>query len=143
MVPLGFASELRGAGRTEVSKGAANFIGLRLERSAGMSNFKKLSDALQFAPEKMKKNGIFETERFFCDTYCFEPGQTQSPHTHAREDKIYYVIEGRGMFTVGEEERELGPGEIALAPAGQNHGVVNRSQQRLVTLVFVTPKPHR
>jgi quercetin dioxygenase-like cupin family protein len=107
-----------------------------------MSNFKKLSDAMQFSAEKMKKNGVFETEHFFCDTYCFEPGQSQSPHTHAREDKIYYVLEGRGVFTVGDEERELGAGEIALAPAGQNHGVANRSQQRLVTLVFVTPKPH-
>ena len=107
-----------------------------------MSNFKKLSDAMQFSTEKMKKNGVFETERFFCDTYCFEPGQIQSPHAHEREDKIYYVIKGRGMFTVGNEERELGPGEIALAPAGQNHGVANRTQERLVTLVFVTPKPH-
>jgi quercetin dioxygenase-like cupin family protein len=107
-----------------------------------MSNFKKLADAVQFSSEKMKKNGVFETERFFCDTYCFEPGQSQSRHTHAQEDKIYYVVEGRGLFTVGEEERELGPGEIALAPAGQNHGVTNRSQQRLVTLVLVTPKPH-
>ena len=106
-----------------------------------MSNFKKLADAMQFSPEKMKKNGVFETERFFCDTYCFEPGQIQSPHTHGREDKIYYVLEGRGVFTVGDEERELGPGEIALAPAGQNHGVTNNSHQRLVTLVFVTPKP--
>jgi quercetin dioxygenase-like cupin family protein len=107
-----------------------------------MSNFKKLADMLQFSSEKMKKNGVFETERFFCDTYCFEPGQAQSPHSHAREDKIYYVVEGRGMFTVGDEERELGPGEIALAPAGQNHGVVNRGPQQLVALVFVTPKPH-
>lgn len=107
-----------------------------------MSNFKTLADAMLFAPEKMKKNGVFETERFFCDTYCFEPGQEQKPHTHAHEDKVYYVLEGRGAFTVGDEERELGAGEIALAPAGQNHGVANRSQQRLVTLVFIAPKPH-
>ena len=106
-----------------------------------MSNFKKLSDALKFSSEKMKKNGIFETDRFFCDTYCFEPAQEQSSHSHAGQDKVYYVLEGKGVFTVGDEEEELGPGEIALAPAGQNHGVVNRSQQRLVTLVFVTPKP--
>ena len=106
-----------------------------------MSNFKKLADAMQFSAEKMKKNGIFETERFFCDTYCFEPGQSQSPHSHAKEDKVYYVVEGRGSFTVGEEEREVGAGEIVLAPAGQSHGVANRSQQRLVALVFVMPKP--
>lgn len=107
-----------------------------------MSNFKKLTDAMSFSAEKMKKNGVFETERFFCDTYCFEPGQEQKPHTHADEDKVYYVLEGHGSFTVGSEQRELGAGEIALAPAGQSHGVANHSQSRLVTLVFVTPKPH-
>ncbi len=106
-----------------------------------MSHFKRLSDAIQFSKEKMKKNGVFETDRFFCDLYCFEPGQEQSPHTHGGQDKIYYVVEGKGTFKVGEEERELGAGEIVLAPAGQNHGVANRSEQRLVTLVFVTPKP--
>jgi len=68
-----------------------------------MSNFKKLADAMSFSTEKMRKNGIFETERFFCDTYCFEPGQEQKPHTHADEDKIYYVLEGRGSFSVGSE----------------------------------------
>jgi quercetin dioxygenase-like cupin family protein len=35
----------------------------------------------------------------------------------------------------------LGGGEIVLAPAGENHGVANQSQQRLSVLVFVTPKP--
>ena len=107
-----------------------------------MSNFKKLADTMRFSPDKMKKNGVFETERFFCDTYCFEPGQEQSPHAHAGEDKIYLVLEGKGWFTVGAEQRELGPGEVALAPAGQHHGVEHRSTERLVTLVFVTPKPH-
>jgi mannose-6-phosphate isomerase-like protein (cupin superfamily) len=107
-----------------------------------MSHFKKLSDFVQFSPEKMKKNGVFETERFLCDTYCFEPGQEQSPHTHDGQDKVYCVLEGQGLFKVGDEERELGPGEVALAPAGQSHGVFNRGQQRLVALVFVAPKPH-
>jgi len=107
-----------------------------------MSNFKTLSDAMQFSAEKMKKNGVFETDRFFCDTYCFEPGQEQTPHSHSDQDKVYYVLQGKGVFKVGDDERELVPGDIALAPAGENHGVFNRSQQRLVTLVFVTPKPH-
>ncbi|HWP24511.1 MAG TPA: cupin domain-containing protein [Candidatus Binatia bacterium] len=107
-----------------------------------MSRFKKLSELIQFSPDKMKKNGIFETDRFFCDLYCFEPGQEQSPHTHGGQDKVYYVLEGRGVFKIGNEERELGPGEAALAAAGENHGVFNRGQRRLVTLVFVTPKPH-
>lgn len=106
-----------------------------------MEPFKKIAEARQFAAEKMKKNMLFGTERFVCDLYCFEPGQEQSPHTHDGQDKVYYVVEGRGMFRIGAEEKELGPGEIALAASGQNHGVANRSGQRLVIVVFVTPKP--
>src|SRR5437879_12005974 len=106
-----------------------------------MSHFKKLADLKQFSPEKMKKNGVFETDRFFCDTYCFEPGQEQSPHTHGGEDKIYYVLEGHGVFKIGDEERELGAGEIALAPAGAHHGGCNRNRQRPVTPVFVGTIP--
>ena len=106
-----------------------------------MDNFKKIADAKQFTPDKMKKNMLFGTDRFVCDVYCFEPGQTQAPHTHDGQDKVYYVVEGRGSFQVGDEERTAGSGEIVLAPSGQKHGVSNKTQERLVTLVFVTPKP--
>jgi quercetin dioxygenase-like cupin family protein len=106
-----------------------------------MESFKKISDAMQFSAEKMKKNGIFETERFFCDLYCFEPGQTQPAHTHEGSDKVYYVVKGKGLFQVGGEERQLGEGEIAMAPSGQKHGVTNNGAERLVVLVYMAPKP--
>jgi len=103
--------------------------------------FKKLSDAMQFSADKMKKNGIFETDRFFCDVYCFEPGQVQATHVHEGADKVYYVLKGKGFFQVGDEERELGEGEIAMAASGQKHGVTNRSNERLTVLVYMAPKP--
>ena len=106
-----------------------------------MENFKKLADAMQFSSEKMKKNGIFETERFFCDLYCFEPGQVQAPHAHQGSDKVYYVVKGKGSFQVGEEEKELGEGDIAIAESGQKHGVTNCGDGRLVVLVYMAPKP--
>ena|SRR5438552_2019173 len=106
-----------------------------------MSSFKKVSDAIQFSSDKMKKNGIFETDKFFCDVYCFEPGQEQASHAHQGSDKVYYVLKGKGVFEVGEEKRELGEGEIVLAGSGQKHGVTNRSNERLVVLVYMAPKP--
>ena len=45
-----------------------------------------------FNEQKMQKVNLFETERMFCDLYCFEPGQEQKTHTHAGADKIYYVL---------------------------------------------------
>lgn len=108
-----------------------------------MERFKQISEAIAFAQDKMKKNGLFETERMFCDLYCFEPGQAQSPHTHAGSDKLYFVVKGKGVFEIGEEGRELGEGEIALAPSGEKHGVSNPGPGQLVLLVFMAPKPAR
>ena len=101
----------------------------------------KLADAVEFNPEKLKKVGLFDTDNFFCDIYCFEPGQSQKVHSHDESDKVYYIVDGRGMITVGSEEKELGPDEITIAPAGEDHGVVNHTQDKLVMLVFMAPKP--
>jgi quercetin dioxygenase-like cupin family protein len=106
-----------------------------------MDKFKSISEATQFSSDKMKKNGLFETDRMFCDLYCFEPGQSQAPHTHEGSDKIYFVVKGRGRFQVGEEERELKEQEVAIAPSGQRHGVTNPGPERLMLLVFMAPKP--
>jgi quercetin dioxygenase-like cupin family protein len=100
-----------------------------------------LTDHQQFSGEKMKKNNLFQTPRFFCDVYCFEPGQGQKGHVHREQDKIYLVLEGQGTFRVGAEERMLGPGEGTIAPAGEEHGVVNHTDQGLKVLVFVAPNP--
>ena len=36
-----------------------------------------LADFQTFSAEKMKKHSVFQTPRFFCDVYCFDPGQEQ------------------------------------------------------------------
>lgn len=101
----------------------------------------QLSEYQQFSLDKMKKNNIFETPRFFCDVYCFEPGQEQKGHIHGEQDKVYLVLEGQGTFQVGTEKRVLGPGQGTMASAGEEHGVKNNSGQRLKVLVFVAPNP--
>jgi quercetin dioxygenase-like cupin family protein len=97
--------------------------------------------ARRFDAAKMQKLNLFETERFFCDVYCLEPGQAQKQHAHAGNDKIYGVLEGTVVAQVAGEERELQVGEAVLIPAGDEHGVVNRSQNRAALLVFMAPHP--
>ncbi len=98
-----------------------------------------LADFQTFSAEKMKKHSVFQTPRFFCDVYCFDPGQEQKGHVHAEQDKVYLVLEGQGTFRVGEQEQVLGPGQGTMAPAGEEHGVLNRSGSRLRVLVFMAP----
>lgn len=106
-----------------------------------MEVFKKVPSYVAFAAEKMKKVNLFDTERMFCDVYCFEPGQEQTPHAHQGSDKVYYVLQGKGLVCIGQEEKELGEGAIALAPSGSEHSVKNPGPDRLVLLVFMAPKP--
>lgn len=100
-----------------------------------------LSEHQQFSAEKMKKNNLFQTERLFCDVYCFEPGQEQKGHIHGEQDKVYLVLEGQGTFQVGAERQVLAAGQGTMAPAGEEHGVKNHTDQRLKVLVFVAPNP--
>lgn len=104
---------------------------------------KNLKLERRFSRDKMQKVNLFETERMFTDIYCLEPGQEQKRHAHHGADKIYVVLEGAGRFHIGDDERDLGPDEIVIAPSDVEHGVRNESQHRLVLLVFMAPNPNK
>ena len=106
-----------------------------------MEIFQRVADAFQFSAEKMKKNALFASDRFFCDVYTFEPGQNQTGHRHAGSDKIYYVLEGMGDFRVDAESRRLEAGAVVFCPAGSEHAVANPGPGRLALLVFMAPPP--
>jgi mannose-6-phosphate isomerase-like protein (cupin superfamily) len=106
-----------------------------------MSHFADATAAAQFAADKMKKNNLFTTERMFCDVYCFEPGQEQTPHAHAGSDKVYFVVDGTARIRIGDDERDAPAGTAALAPASLPHAIRNPGPGRLRVLVFMAPKP--
>jgi quercetin dioxygenase-like cupin family protein len=96
----------------------------------------------RFAAEKMQKVSLFETAHMFCDTYCLEPSQSQKPHDHPGATKFYYVVEGTAQFTIGGREQTHGPGGLAWAGPGEEHGVTNATDERLVLLVAMAPNPN-
>ncbi|MBA3636351.1 MAG: cupin domain-containing protein [Rubrobacteraceae bacterium] len=100
-----------------------------------------VSDAVAFSEEKMKKSALFDSPHLFYDAYCLLPGQSQKVHAHEGSDKVYYVLRGTGRFTVGEEERDLGEGNAVIARAGDPHGVSNETQDDLIILVTMAPRP--
>jgi mannose-6-phosphate isomerase-like protein (cupin superfamily) len=102
---------------------------------------RSVSDAVAFSEEKMQKNAIFDSPHLFYDAYCLLPGQSQKVHAHEGSDKVYYVLQGTGRFIVGEEERDLGAGNAVISRAGDSHGVSNETQENLVILVTMAPRP--
>ncbi|HET7088800.1 MAG TPA: cupin domain-containing protein [Anaerolineae bacterium] len=103
--------------------------------------FKDYRDHVGVRADKHFKTTLFQGDHVMVGLNCLEPGQTQEAHAHAAADKFYYVIEGRGAFTIGDEVREAGPGMMVWAPAGASHGVENRSETRLTLLVGIAPPP--
>ena len=101
-----------------------------------------LDKLARFQPDKMAKVDVVSSKRLICGLNCFEPGQVQKVHAHPGADKLYWVIEGKGEFSVGEEKRTLGPSEMLYVPENLPHGVSNTGSGRLVVAIVITPNPH-
>jgi len=90
-------------------------------------------------PEKFYKTTLWQGEHVMVGLNCLEPGQVQPVHAHTGADKFYFVLNGRGLFTVGDEQRTVEADMVVVAPAGVPHGVENTGNGRLSLLVTIAP----
>jgi quercetin dioxygenase-like cupin family protein len=92
-------------------------------------------------PNKMGKSTIFQSSRLLVGLNAFEPGQSHALHTHAGMDKMYYVLEGSGVFLLDGRELGMRLGDLMIAPDGVPHGVRNTGPSRLLLLAVLAPAP--
>ncbi len=95
----------------------------------------------EFNDERMGKSTIFQSDRVMVGLNAFEPGQEHRLHAHANMDKVYHVLEGRGVFLLEDDEVQMEAGLMLIAPEGVPHGIRNDSEARLVVLVVLAPAP--
>jgi mannose-6-phosphate isomerase-like protein (cupin superfamily) len=57
----------------------------------------------------------------------------QSPHA---EDEVYYVVEGRGRITVGDETRDVGPGSIVYVARTAPHHFHDIAEHLHILVIF-------
>ena len=106
-----------------------------------MNHFTHWRDHVGSQANKFYKTTLWQGDFMMVGLNCLEPGQTQSVHAHEGADKFYFVLEGSGRFTVGEEQRDAGAGSLVVAPSGTLHGVTNIADERLSILVTIAPPP--
>ncbi len=70
--------------------------------------------------------------------YALAAGATDPQAPHA-EDEVYYVVSGRAMIQVGDEERPVSPGSIIFVGAKAPHRFF-AIREDLSLLVFFAPQ---
>lgn len=66
-------------------------------------------------------------------------GMSTTPHHHRDTEEIYYVLEGRGLMSVGNETREVAPGDAVAIPPGEVHEIKNTGVGMLKFLCCCSP----
>ena len=99
------------------------------------------ADHAEWRADKMGKSTLFQSPRLLVGLNGFEPGQSHALHAHAGMDKMYYVIEGEGVFLLDGRELPMCAGDLLIAPEGIPHGVTNSGTARLLVLAVLAPAP--
>jgi mannose-6-phosphate isomerase-like protein (cupin superfamily) len=56
-------------------------------------------------------------------------------------DKMYFVLQGSGVFLLEGRELLMSAGDLLIAPEGVPHGVRNTGSGRLLVLAVLAPGP--
>ena len=63
------------------------------------------------------------------------PGCILEMHT-AESEEIHYILEGEGLFMVGDESTSCCAGDAIHIPAGVSHGLINNTGSPITYLVL-------
>jgi quercetin dioxygenase-like cupin family protein len=97
-------------------------------------DFKKL---IKFYPDRIGREMLSDKPEMRIALMCLEPGQELPPHK-APLRLMMYVVEGRGVFKVGDEEIEADEKTCVLCEPMTPHGF-RAKESRLVVMAVVTP----
>ena len=67
------------------------------------------------------------------------PGAGPPPHIQARDEEMFYVLEGTITFWVGEREVDAGPGTFLNVPKGVRHNFRNQTDVAARMLILFAP----
>lgn len=79
-------------------------------------------------------NAITGSDTLLIGLYWLAPGERHLLHHHPAEAEFYYVVEGGGRFTAGDEELQAEPGVAVYLPPGIPHAIENNTEKDLCVL---------
>jgi mannose-6-phosphate isomerase-like protein (cupin superfamily) len=109
-----------------------------------IKNFLEIAPVIKSCHEgigTVKESVVFKNEEFLTNlrflTYMEIPsGSSIGYHKHGENEEAYIILEGSGIMTVDNEEREVKKGDMIINKPQQSHGLKNNSKEELKILVF-------
>ena len=91
-------------------------------------------------PKYSPARGPFvQGEKILMGMFFYPAGGKPKPHMHPNE-QIVSIIKGTGKMRIGDEEREVGPGDVVLIPANTEHEGEVYEDQEVIVCKNVVPK---
>jgi mannose-6-phosphate isomerase-like protein (cupin superfamily) len=66
-------------------------------------------------------------------------GSATTAHYHHVAEELYFFTAGRGRLRIGDDERDVAPGDCAVIPPGAEHKLTNTGDEPLVLLCCCAP----
>ena len=63
-----------------------------------------------------------------------KPNRVLESHIDPYEE-IYYILEGQGLISVGEDEQQVTAGDAIWIPCGVSHSLINNGTEECIVLV--------
>jgi putative monooxygenase len=68
-----------------------------------------------------------------------EYGGQADPHTHAKAEQGFFILEGRALVEIAGEKEVVGPNDFIFLPQGVSHKVVAMEGPPLKLLIIYAP----
>ena len=81
-------------------------------------------------------------EQVFLGHVTYAPGTVVARHAHPEAEQAMWIVEGSMRMTVGDETRDLGPGDVVVVNRGVEHELVSEEGVTFVEAMAPVPRDH-
>jgi quercetin dioxygenase-like cupin family protein len=100
----------------------------------------KTADFVQVSEGEPVRSVVTESAQAVIVLWHLLPGQQIASHIHPQGQDSWTILSGEGEYMLGSEEvTKIGVGDVAIAPVGAMHGVLNCGKEALVFVSVVSP----
>ena len=79
---------------------------------------------------------LYDKGRLF-SRITLNPGCSIGYHVHEGESELFYFMRGEGVYNDNGTEVKVSPGDVAICPAGEGHGIANRGDEVLELVAVI------